>query len=87
MLQTLHPMPDHIAVVCNCPCRTPCHACKSAKTQADFRSPSGLLCCIRTLKAGSFEQCKEPARSGVWSLDVLKAHVSLGHYRHVQQVL
>lgn len=38
-------------------------------------------------KTGHFEQCKEPARSGVLSLGVLKAPISLGHYRHIQQVL
>lgn len=38
-------------------------------------------------KTGHFKQCKEPACSGVLSLDVLKAPISLGHYRHVQQVL
>lgn len=43
--------------------------------------------CSFQQKIGCFEQCKEPACSGVLSLGVFKAPISLGHFRHICQVL
>lgn len=61
---------------------------QTSKVPHVYYAASGLQKCVSfRQKTGYFEQWKDPACSGVPSLGVLKAPISLGHYRHVRQVL